>query len=132
MLGERRGGYLKERGHDMLAPMFLSNRRQRISPRTIEAMLAAWCRKLSLPRLHPHAIRHAACTRWYHLGMDPLEIRDLAGHSSVAQTNLYLHPDVSRLRARYFAAMESASLASAVRSESPTDAQLAGALVLPN
>lgn len=111
--------YLRERGDDGLTPLFLSNRKQRISARTIEAMLVSWCRRLGVPELHPHAIRHAAATHWYRLGMDTLQIRDLLGHSSVTTTNLYVHPDSARLRAAYFAALESTSTAA----ESPKPIQ---------
>jgi integrase/recombinase XerC len=101
--------YLDERGEDGLTPLFLSNRGKRIDIRTIQAMLANWCRKLNLPALHPHAIRHAASTAWHRLGMDTLEISKLLGHASVATTNLYVHPDSARLRAQYFASMEMAA-----------------------
>jgi len=98
--------YLGERGEDGLAPLFISNRRKRIDKSTIEVMLSTWCRKLGLPNVHPHAIRHAAGTAWHARGIDTLEISHLLGHSSVETTNLYIHPDSARLRAQYFAAME--------------------------
>jgi site-specific recombinase XerC len=98
--------YLKERGDDSLTPLFLSNRGKRIDKSTIQEMLATWCRKLNLPKVHPHSIRHSAATFWHRQGIDNFQIRDLLGHSSVAVTNQYIHPDSARLRAQYFAAME--------------------------
>lgn len=66
--------YLGERGEDGLAPRFLSNRQLRIDKSSIQAMIAKWCRRLGLPKIHPHPIRHAAGTAWHGRGIDTLEI----------------------------------------------------------
>jgi site-specific recombinase XerC len=98
--------YRKARGNDNIPALFLSNRKQRISTRAVQRLLHAWCRKLDLPMIHPHALRHSAASTWHRLGMDTMEIAKLLGHSSVAITEAYIKPDLQQLRARYFAALE--------------------------
>ena len=38
----------------------------------------------------PHLLRHTFCTRLHQKGVDPLVIRDLAGHKSIATTMRYI------------------------------------------
>lgn len=42
-------------------------------------------------RMHAHALRHSFCTRVLEEGGDIVDIRDLAGHSSLQSTQVYLH-----------------------------------------
>jgi len=42
-------------------------------------------------RMHSHALRHTFCTRILEEGGDIVDIRDLAGHSSLQSTQIYLH-----------------------------------------
>ncbi len=98
--------YDQARGNDQDPAMFLSNRKRRISARAIEHMLHSWCRKLELPPIHPHRLRHSAGTTWYRLGLGMDNIQKLLGHSSRAITEQYIKPDLAQLRAEYFAAME--------------------------
>jgi site-specific recombinase XerC len=109
--------YEIERGQDDVPALFTSNRKKRMTPRSIQHMLHKWCRKLNLPAIHPHALRHTAGSTWHRLGMGTLEISNLLGHASVATTQLYIRPDDARLRAEYFAAMEKIS----PRAELPKD-----------
>jgi site-specific recombinase XerC len=98
--------YLSERGKDDNPALFISNRKKRISPRAIEHMLRTWCKKLGLPGLHPHALRHSASSLWKRLGMDIYQICRLLGHNSVATTEMYVKLDEATLRQQYFACME--------------------------
>jgi site-specific recombinase XerD len=42
-------------------------------------------------RIHSHALRHTFCTRIIEEGGDVFDVRDLAGHKSLASTQLYVH-----------------------------------------
>jgi site-specific recombinase XerD len=98
--------YAAFRGRPDLRPLFLSNRGCRISVRAVQHLLKAWSKKLGLPHVHPHALRHTAATTWKRLGVPLAEISRLLGHASVATTEIYVAPDLAQLRAEYFAAME--------------------------
>ena len=98
--------YLKERTADGPAAMFLSNRNRRISPRTVQHMLRAWCTKLNLPMFHPHQMRSSFSTRLNRVGVPTLEISHLLGHASLDTTLLYIKPDMRRIRTEFFAAHE--------------------------
>ena len=54
---------------------------------------------MGLPRLVPHACRHTFCSRLADAGVDPLYIKELAGHSQYAFTaDEYTHPELDALR----------------------------------
>jgi site-specific recombinase XerD len=98
--------YARERGDDDNSALFLSNRKQRISVRAVRHMLSSWAKRLGLPHIHPHALRHTASSQWRRLGIGLFEISKLLGHASLGVTDRYLAPDRSRMRAEYFAALE--------------------------
>jgi integrase/recombinase XerD len=49
--------------------------------------------------LHPHQMRHAFASNVLDAGGSLEEAQDLLGHASVTSTQVYAHPDSSRLRA---------------------------------
>lgn len=98
------GEYLRERGVDNEPALFLSNRKQRLSARMVEHMVRAWSSKID-HTLHPHQFRHSMATGLHRAGVDLTTISQLLGHSSLAITQKYVKPDLSRIRAEYFAAM---------------------------
>jgi len=104
--------YREQRGADDIPALFISKRKKRLSPRAVEHILRAWCERLGLPHVHPHALRHTASSTWHRLGMSTHQIARLLGHSSPATTERYIKPDETRLRAEYFACMDQLSPAS--------------------
>lgn len=98
--------YLLKRGLDDIDALFLSNRRRRVDPRTIQHMLHAWCKRLRLPPLHPHQLRSTFGTRLNRVGVPTFEISKLLGHASLDSTVMYIKPDARRIRTEYFAAHE--------------------------
>jgi site-specific recombinase XerD len=98
--------YLLKRGSDDIDALFLSNRKRRINPRTIQHMLRTWCKRLNLPPLHPHQLRSTFGTRLNRVGVPTLEISKLLGHASLDTTMMYVKPDARRIRTEYFAAHE--------------------------
>jgi integrase/recombinase XerC len=100
------GEYLRERGVDDVPALFLSNRKQRLSTRTIEHLVRSWSLKVRLDHpIHPHQLRHSMATALHRAGVDLSTISKLLGHSSISITEKYVKPDLSRIRAEYFAAM---------------------------
>jgi site-specific recombinase XerD len=99
--------YLRaERLHDSNPALFLSQRRRRISTRTIEHALTEWCKKLGLGHIGVHTLRHSFATRNVNAGMSAVVLQELLGHSNLATTQRYFRVKPERLAREYFAAME--------------------------
>lgn len=75
------------------AQIFLTHNGQPLTPRDIQRMLAATCKKAGIRHGTPHQLRHTAFTQMGITGVAPQTIRDIAGHTSLDTTSLYL--DVS-------------------------------------
>lgn len=94
--------YKIERGEpvDADAPLFLSNRRKRISPRRVESMFKDVQVKAGLTRLFNfHALRHTAITLYVeNSDGDLVAAQRFARHSNLETTRLYYHPSDERLR----------------------------------
>jgi integrase/recombinase XerD len=98
--------YLDARKASGSAPLFLSNRRLRISKRAIQYVLSRWCKRLDLPAHHIHQLRHTALTRLAESGVPLLILRELAGHVSAETTLGYVKITKIKVIREYFAAME--------------------------
>jgi integrase/recombinase XerD len=69
-------------------------------PDTIGELMAAASRRAGLDaRIRPHQLRHAFGSNAVDAGAGIDVVADLLGHVSVASSQVYLHPDSSRLRA---------------------------------
>ena len=66
-------------------------------PRAYRDYFNRLLRRLRLPRITFHGLRHSFATRCVENGCDIKTLSDLLGHSNVATTlNLYVHPDFSQ------------------------------------
>lgn len=79
--------------------VFLRHRRPhtRLSPVAISFLVGAWTQRCGLPRLHPHALRHAFATRLLRAGQPIKIIADLLGHRSLEAVSIYAKVDFARL-----------------------------------
>ncbi len=69
-------------------------------PDAVGELLAAASRRAGIdPPIRPHQLRHAAGSNLADAGVGIDVIADLLGHRSVSSSQVYLHPDPSRLRA---------------------------------
>jgi integrase len=69
-------------------------------PDTVGELMAAASRRAGLDaRIRPHQLRHAFGSNAVDAGAGIDVVADLLGHVSVASSQVYLHPDSSRLRA---------------------------------
>ncbi len=99
--------YIKEcRTKDSISALFLSQRHQRISSRTVQEVLEKWCKKLELPHLHIHQLRHSFATRNVNAGMSAAVLQTLLGHASLSTSQRYFRVKPERLSREYFAVME--------------------------
>jgi site-specific recombinase XerD len=97
--------YLAVRPESKSEALFLTIRRQRITPRQLwcvfkkhrEAARAAGLTK----HITPHGFRHAYATGLYQGGADLQVIQQLLGHSNISTTTIYTYVSLDRKRAAY-------------------------------
>lgn len=98
--------YLQSRPNSEDKALFLSERRTRLSCRSIEHVVEKWCRVLGISKCHVHQLRHSFATRMVNAGMPSAVLRELMGHASFTSTLRYFRIQPNRLAQEYHAAME--------------------------
>ncbi|MGN0521797.1 MAG: tyrosine-type recombinase/integrase [Eubacterium sp.] len=88
--------YMKKRPNDGVKDkaLFLSSRRQRISPKTVQHMVYTYLDKAGLGDrgLSVHKLRHTAATLMYqHGNVDLLLLKEILGHENLGTTEIYTH-----------------------------------------
>jgi integrase/recombinase XerC len=85
--------------------LFVGIKGRRISPRTIQARLAAHALAQGLDRhVHPHMLRHSFASHVLQSSGDLRAVQELLGHASIASTQVYTHLDYQYLAKAYDAA----------------------------
>lgn len=98
--------YLKVRPRDKVKvdakdALFLSERRERISQRTVQNVVKNELRAAGLDtkKYSVHKLRHTAATLMYQHGhVDIRALQELLGHESISTTEIYTHVDNSQVR----------------------------------
>ncbi|MCC8192964.1 MAG: tyrosine recombinase XerC [Ruminococcus sp.] len=88
--------YLKVRPQNAKDPdaMFISMQQKRIDKRRVQAIVEEMLKKAGLSNLGitTHKLRHTSATLMYqHGGVDPLVLKEVLGHKSIATTEIYTH-----------------------------------------
>ena len=81
--------------------LFLSNRKIRISPKTVQHIVDEYLEKsgLSGQGFSTHKLRHTAATLMYQYGhVDVLQLKEILGHENLATTEIYTHVVDEQLR----------------------------------
>ena len=81
--------------------LFLSERRERISNRTVQSIVKKELQKtgLDVNKYSVHKLRHTAATLMYQYGnVDIRALQELLGHESISTTEIYTHVDNSQVR----------------------------------
>jgi len=82
--------------------LFLSQRGNRISGRSVQARLERWREKNALPeRIHPHMLRHSFASHLLESSGDLRAVQELLGHSNISTTQIYTHLDFQHLARVY-------------------------------
>ncbi|MBQ1482537.1 MAG: tyrosine recombinase XerC [Erysipelotrichaceae bacterium] len=83
-------------GSDLL---FVSTRRGKISPRSVQLLLENARIKAGLSvDVHPHMLRHSFATHLLDNGADLRTVQELLGHENLSTTQLYTHLTYDRLK----------------------------------
>lgn len=97
--------YLAVRPNDIQTPedkkpLFLSERKERISQRTVQVIVKKELQKAGLDtnKYSVHKLRHTAATLMYQNGVDIRALQELLGHESISTTEIYTHVDNSQIR----------------------------------
>jgi len=81
--------------------LFLSQRKQRISNKTVQYIVKKYIKSSGLDpqRYSTHKLRHTAATLMYkHGNVDIRTLQEVLGHESVATTQIYTHVDNQQLK----------------------------------
>lgn len=80
-------------GNETCDALFISNRRQRICPNSVIAIVRKYTKPALDNGISPHKIRAAFCTILYEQTGDIEFVRDAVGHASVTTTQRYICKD---------------------------------------
>ncbi|SDW94242.1 integrase/recombinase XerC [Marinobacter mobilis] len=82
--------------------LFVSQRGQRISVRSIQTRLKRWgIAKGADQRLYPHLLRHSFASHMLESSGDLRAVQELLGHADIATTQVYTHLDFQHLARIY-------------------------------
>jgi len=88
-------------GRDQPA-LFVSQRGNRIHPRTVQQRLQAWAAAQAAGRkLHPHLLRHSFASHLLESSSDLRAVQELLGHANISTTQIYTHLDFQHLAQVY-------------------------------
>ena len=77
--------------------LFISRSWQPLGPRDVQRLIAEASRRAGIQKtVPPHTLRHTFATRFLQNGGDVATLASLLGHTNVATTTRYLHPDAAR------------------------------------
>ncbi len=78
--------------------VFISQRGQRLHPRTIQKRLEYWGVKQGLEQhIHPHKIRHSFASHLLESSGDLRAVQELLGHADISTTQIYTHLNFQHL-----------------------------------
>lgn len=90
---------LREKRRDG-ACYLLTGRLSCMEPRGVQRRFKNLLRKLRLPDINIHALRHSFASQWIENGFDSKSLSEILGHSSVKITmDIYVHSNMSQKRA---------------------------------
>lgn len=82
--------------------LFVSRNGGRLVPRSVQARLDRWGRKLGLAEhLHPHMLRHSFASHLLESSGDLRAVQELLGHANLSTTQIYTHLDFQHLASVY-------------------------------
>ncbi|SAI51530.1 integrase/recombinase [Bordetella ansorpii] len=87
---------------DDAAALFVGARGKRISPRVVQARLAALAQAAGLPaHVHPHVLRHSFASHVLQSAQDLRAVQEMLGHANISTTQIYTRLDFQHLSKAY-------------------------------
>ena len=82
--------------------VFVSQRGDRISPRTVQARIKYWAGRQGIPvPVSPHMLRHSFASHLLESSGELRSVQELLGHANISTTQVYTHLDFQHLAKVY-------------------------------
>jgi integrase/recombinase XerC len=82
--------------------LFVSNRGQRLSPRSVQARVSYWAKRQGIDsKVYTHLFRHSFATHMLESSHDLRGVQELLGHTNISTTQVYTHLDFQHLAQIY-------------------------------
>ncbi len=82
--------------------VFVSQRGNPISPRTIQSRIRYWAKRQGMPQnVYPHLLRHSFASHMLESSGDLRSVQELLGHADISTTQIYTHLDFQHLAKVY-------------------------------
>jgi integrase/recombinase XerD len=91
----------RERERSRGPQLFLNSVGGPLTRQFIWAMIKRYARKIGLPDISPHTLRHSFATHLLQRGADSRSVQALLGHTDISTTQIYTHITDNHMRATY-------------------------------
>lgn len=100
--------------------VFISEKGNRISARSIQVRLKKWAQEAAVSQgVHPHMLRHSFASHILESSQDLRAVQEMLGHADISTTQIYTHLDFQHLAKVYDAAHPRAQMSKELDDSDP-------------